>query len=430
MSVMNTSDVASLLAVLGRQDLSDSSVDISIQAVLDALRRHLGMNVGFVSQFVSEQRVFLFVSCDADAGGIEVGGSDPLEESFCHHITTGALPELIHDAAATPLARDMEATQRLSVGAHIGVPLVFSDGSVFGSMCCFSRTPDFDLNERNLFVVRVAASVVAELMERHLEHEANRERASDRFRHTIANGDFEICYQPIVALEDGRLQGLEALARFPDADARPPTAWFDEAREAGQALELELALIRRAVEIFPHLPRDLYLGINVSAATVLSGKLPDALRDADRDRLVIELSEHDAIQDYPALNECLRRIPGNWQLAVDDVGAGYSSLRHILEVGPDIMKLDMAFVRDVDLRPSRAALVKAIVAFAGECGAQLVAEGIESSEEAAELLRLGVVFGQGFHFAMPMRRQEVLALPARLGPSTTPRQNGKRVPVF
>lgn len=415
---MNNLNIEPLLAVLGRQDLSDSSIDISIQAVLDGVRKHLRMNIGFVSQFVSERRVFLFVSAEGDSAGVEVGGSDPLEESYCHHITKGSLPELINDASATPLARDMEATRSLPVGAHVGVPLVFSDGSVFGSMCCFSKQPDFELNERNLFIVRLAASIISELMERHLEHEANREHLSDRFRHTIANGDFDIYYQPIVALEDKRLHGLEALARFPDADQRPVTAWFDEARKAGQALELDLALIRRAVEIFPHLADDVYVSINVSATTVLSGKLPEALREADRDRLVIELSEHDAVDDYPALNECLRQLSGNWRLAVDDVGAGYSSMRHILEVGPEIMKLDMAFVRDVDRRPARAAFVKAIVTFAEACGTQLIAEGIESSEEATELLRLGVKFGQGYHFAMPMKKQEALEFTSQLRAAT------------
>lgn len=408
----------SLLAVLGRQDLSDSSIDISIQAVLDVIRRHLGMNVGFISRFTTERRVFLFVSCDGEAAGVEVGGSDPLSESYCHHITRGDLPELINDAAATPIARDLKATRSLPVGAHIGVPLVFSDGSVFGSMCCFSKEPDFDLNERNLFVVRLAATIIAELMERHLEHEANSEQVSNQLAHTIANGDFEIYYQPIVALEDRRLHGLEALARFPDADQRTTTAWFEAAREVGQSLELELALIHRAVEIFPHLADDLYVSINVSATTVLSGKLPEALRGADRDKLVIELSEHDAVDDYPALNECLRQISGNWRLAVDDIGAGHSSMRHVLDVGPEIMKLDMAFVRDIDLRPLRAALVKALVTFADACGAQVIAEGVESSEEANELLRLGVKFGQGYYFAKPMKRQEALELPSHLRPAT------------
>ncbi len=397
-----------LLAVLGRQDLSESSVDISIQAVLDAIRKHLGMDVGFVSQLVSDKRVFLFVSCDGDSADVEVGGADPREQSFCHFITEGALPELINDAAATPLARDMEVTRSLAIGAHIGVPLVFSDGSIFGTMCCFSKVPDFDLNERNLFLVRVAASVIAEIMERHLEDEANREQTSNKVRHTIANGDFDIRYQPIVALEDKCLLGLEALARFPDADQRPPTAWFEEAREAGQALELELALIQRAVKIFEHLPDDLFVSINVSAATVLSGRLPEALREADCDRLVIELSEHDAIDDYPAFTKCLRQISGRRRLAIDDVGAGYSSMLHILEVDPEIIKLDVAIVRGVDRNPSRAALVKAIVTFAEACGTQLIAEGIESSEEATKLFELGVKFGQGYHFAMPMKNQEAL----------------------
>ncbi|QIG53769.1 EAL domain-containing protein [Altererythrobacter sp. BO-6] len=396
-----------------KSESNGQSIESTIQSILDGIRKYLAMDVAFVSRFTNDAREFLFVSADDDMSGVTVGSSDPLDESYCHYIAQGTLPEIIKDAASTPIVCDLSATRSLPVGGHLGVPLVFSNGTTFGSICCFSHEPAFDLNERNLNLVQIAAKLVAELMEQHLERQASDMQARARISRTIERGDFEVVYQPIVSLADRSLWGFEALARFPDADDVSPTRWFEEAFEAGLAIDLDLALINRAVAILPRLDEGIYLSINVNASTALSGKLTEELSGAELDKLVIELSEHDAVKDYGALNENLRKLKGNWRLAVDDVGAGYSSLRHILDVGPDIMKLDMTFVRNIDRRPSRAALVKAIVTFAKASGTLLIAEGIENYQEAEELQRLGVEFGQGYHFARPASKEQALSLQKR-----------------
>lgn len=399
----------SLIDFLGHQDLSNHSLDISIQAILDSVRNQLDISVAFASQFVSANRIFLFVSSEGQNGSAEISDSDEIMENFFHYIERGHFSKILDDATASQF---LGGSGDIDYGsaAHIGVPLVFSDGRVFGSICCFSERPDLNYNEKDLFLVQVAARIISELMERHLEQLIMKDQARDRIKQAIEFGEFEIVYQPIVDLDTRRLDGLEALARFPDNLQRPPTAWFEEASDVGLEVDLDLALIRRAIEILPQLRETTYVSLNVSANTVLSGRLPETLQHTDCNRLVIELSEHHAVDDYRLLNKCLKKISGDWKLAVDDVGAGYSSMRHILDVGPDIMKLDISFVRDIDRRPSRAALVKAIMTFADSSNTLLIAEGIESEDEWKELQRLGVKYGQGYYFAKPMKRSKAISL--------------------
>ena len=111
---------------------------------------------------------------------------------------------------------------------------------------------------------------------------------------------------------------------------------------------------------------------------------------------------HARVDDYPALKAALAVFrERGFRLAIDDAGAGFASLRHIVLLHPDFIKLDMTLTRDVHVDATRRALVVALVAFGSQIGARVVAEGVETPEQLATLLEAGVHFGQGFYLARP-----------------------------
>lgn len=142
--------------------------------------------------------------------------------------------------------------------------------------------------------------------------------------------------------------------------------------------------------------------MNVSPATVLAGGLEALLAELPQWRVVIELTEHRQVTDYAALRAALAPLRRRARLAVDDVGAGYSGLRHLLDLRPDIIKLDMSLTRDVDTDPARGVLAQAMVRFASEIGSVVVAEGVETQGELAALRAFGVTHAQGYHLSRPM----------------------------
>jgi len=124
------------------------------------------------------------------------------------------------------------------------------------------------------------------------------------------------------------------------------------------------------------------------------------LAEADRD-VVLEITEHAEIEDYPRLIAALDQVRHRARLAVDDAGAGYAGLRHILELRPQFVKLDISLVRNVDNDPARQAMVIGMAHFATYVGCDLIAEGIETANELTTLKLLGVAFGQGYLLGRP-----------------------------
>ena len=373
----------------------------AIDRVLDAMRAHLGVEIAFASRYVDGMRELTHISTDLELPH-KPGHADPLEESYCYHVLKGNLPELIVDAQITPGTEDLAITRLLPVGAHLSVPLRLRDGSVYGSFCALSREADPSLNQRDLAAVRAFASLAAELIEEDADRNRERDCAQSRIEAVLAREQLTIVHQPIHALADRAPRGVECLARFSVDDSRTPDLWFAEASEVGLGLELEMLAVRTALRSIGHLPRGLYAAINVSPETAMAPELAEAISGMSRDRLVVEVTEHARVTDYAALCEALDRLRPHARIAIDDVGAGYAGLRHILDLKPDILKLDMSLVRDIDSDPARRALAHAMTVFATDIGAKLVGEGIERAGEADALRALGVEFGQGYHFSCPL----------------------------
>jgi EAL domain-containing protein (putative c-di-GMP-specific phosphodiesterase class I) len=232
-----------------------------------------------------------------------------------------------------------------------------------------------------------------------------REEAFERLGRLVDGHGLGIALQPIVDLDTRRVVGAEALARFTDADGNrmPTEGTFIDAHALGLGVELELAVVHLALRSESRLPDGMYLALNVSPALLADPELEAALAEADDARpLVVELTEHQPVEDYGQLDVALERLRARGvRVAVDDVGSGFASFRHVTRVNPEILKLDRTLVTGIDEDPVRQSLAAAIVAFARDIGAIVVSEGIESSDELSCLTELAVGCGQGFYLARP-----------------------------
>ena len=233
---------------------------------------------------------------------------------------------------------------------------------------------------------------------------ADRETARRLLISIIDRACVPMVFQPIVDLDARNVVGFEALARFPNATAiGSPEPWFELAHELEIGVELELAAARSALQALQMMPDGLYVSVNVSPSAITSEQLVRMLADSGvATRVVLELTEHVYIDDYAAFLAGLTDIRAlGTRLAVDDAGAGYASLRHIVRLSPDLIKLDRSLVQGVDQDPVRRALMIALVAFATDIRVGLAAEGVETPNEAEALWEWGIGFGQGFLFGRP-----------------------------
>jgi diguanylate cyclase (GGDEF)-like protein/PAS domain S-box-containing protein len=130
------------------------------------IRTHLGMDVAFISEFTGGYRMFRHVDAADPNPPLHVDQGDPLADSYCQRVVDGRLPELILDAFDYPAAMELPATRLLPVRGHLSVPITLPDGRVYGTLCCFSYTPDTTLNARDLNLMRVFADLAA----RHIEY--------------------------------------------------------------------------------------------------------------------------------------------------------------------------------------------------------------------------------------------------------------------
>lgn len=380
----------------------------SIDRILNAVRTHLGTEIAFASRYVENgEKELTHIDSDLDLP-MGPGFRDPRENSYCWHIAEGRLPELIQDPADHPFTQDIAITHFLPVGCHLNTPLRLSDGTLYGSFCCLSRTADRSMNERDLGVLKAFAALAVEQIETNLDTDYRHSRIDARITKLIEEKAMQIVQQPIHAIKTGEPVGAECLARFPDAMMRGPDKWFDEAAEIGRGVELELLAVECALESLRKVPKDCYVSVNASPEAVMSGALEAILDKAGNANLVVELTEHQQVEDFPALKAALEPIRKRARIAIDDVGSGYAGMRHLVDLAPDLLKLDMTLTRDIHKDVARCALVGAMVKFAEAIGSKLIAEGIEYAEEAEVLRRLGVEYGQGYYYAKPMPVDEAV----------------------
>lgn len=227
--------------------------------------------------------------------------------------------------------------------------------------------------------------------------------------HRFLSGDALRCvFQPIVDARTRKVLGMEALSRFDDACHRPPDFWFSEAAQVGLSAALEAVALKKQLAVLPLLPDDVYLSLNVSPGTVMSGTLTQVLVGQPLHRIVVELTEHTLVPEYLSLERMLTPLRENGlRLAVDDAGAGYATFRHILKLAPDIIKLDLSLTRGVDTDRAKRALASALFRFGEEMGCTIIPEGVETDEELGTLRGMGGTVMQGYLFGRPAPIEEI-----------------------
>lgn len=267
-------------------------------------------------------------------------------------------------------------------------------------------------------IVGIAATLAMEIRERVNEQQLSteiRDRVTRSFAagttdeavlpalpRVLAEGLFHTVYQPAYSLVDGRLVGVEALTRFDAEPRRTPDVWFRAAADAGLGTDLEIAAIRKAAEGARELPRHVTLAVNASPATLADPRLLAIVAAHPGRTIAIEITEHAVVEDYQLLQEHLVDLRAlGVRLAVDDTGAGFSSLRHIVQLAPDIIKIDISLAQGVGSSPLKRALAGSLTEFAHAAGARMVVEGIEDVDDLVAWRSLGAEAIQGYLTGRP-----------------------------
>jgi PAS domain S-box-containing protein len=379
--------------------LPDASLEQAAQVVCDELTNLPGIDFTAVGAFLGPDDAVLIASRAPKGFPVRVGDHLPAHRARRLWTLASEGPWAEYWASTSEDGAWGAGLDRVGLQAFAFGPLVHGDhvdgGIVIGTRdAAFART----LVEKMPALVDVSTTPSALLAERlHAYWQALEQRKV--FATLLAEQAFHPVYQPIVELASAEIVGYEALTRF--HSGQPPEQAFSAARAAGLGIELELATLERAIDGARRLPAGRWLDLNVSPSLLEQpAQLRERLWSADRP-LVLEITEHEVVADYAALHAAVRSLGGDVRLAVDDAGAGIANFGHILELGADFVKLDISLVRRVNANLGRQALVVAMRHFARTAGCRLVAEGIETAEEARTLRELGVEFGQGYWFGRP-----------------------------
>lgn len=370
-----------------------------VASVLESVRRGLDMRVAYLSIFVGSEQLIIAVEGDGSALGIVPGRRIPLQDTYCIRMVEGEVGPVVEDTGRVPILADLPATAG-GLACYVGVPVHHPDGQVMGSLCCADTVARDDLPPSVTATLTALARLLTERLAPPPLEDDDLAAATQRIGRVLVDPRSpRVVYQPIVELASGRIAGSEALSRFDDD--RPVDLWFADAARTGLLQELELKAAERALAGCEGLADGRYLGLNLSPGSIMNGagRLLDGL---PLERIVVEVTEHAAVDDYAALTAALAPLrERGMRLAIDDVGGGFSNFRHLVQLRPDIVKIDRSLIRDVATDPVQRAAAAAITRLADEIGADTVAEGLETDDALQELCELGVSHAQGYLLAEP-----------------------------
>jgi len=363
--------------------------------MIEALRAHLDMDVAFVSRQVGgTHRIFTHVAARGVAP-LASGDLNPNENSLCWLVIEGKLPECVTDTSLYEAAMCLPIVDAINVRSHFSVPMRRRSGQIHGSLCCFSYRPRPDIGERDMQMIRSVAQIVSDQIESRIELEERGEDAAAEIARLIVDDALTVIHQPIYDLTDWHLIGHECLMRHKTSPELSPRVLLDQARAAGRTLELELHVARKALATLDPEHPERFIAINVSPETLASPALGKVIPEGLASRLVIELNHQDTARDAGAIKEAIRVLKERAWVAVSSDGVGFAGLQALVDLGPDIVKIDPAFLAGIAADPARCALVKALVQFAAETGVTLIAQGVETRADLQALREMGVRFAQG-----------------------------------
>lgn len=388
------------MALFSRRDRSGT--ERRVAELLATARESLDMSVAFLSRLDGTTQHLEVVEASGPASVLfREGAVQRQETTLCQAILDGDLPPVIPDITRFEAAMRLPASRVPRIRSFVSVPVTLSDGRLYGTFCAAGLTTDKRLTRRDQALMEVLARMAALILEPGVLEQERREQIESRLRPLMEEQRGPVVVlQPIVDLASGARVGAEALSRFPAEWGLAPDVCFEQAHSVGLGHELELLALRRAAEHLDEIGG--YVAMNVSPATLLRPQTIDAVAALPVERVLLELSEHDPVDDYDELGEALEPLRHRGlRLAIDDVGAGFSSLRHIVLTKPDVIKLDRSIVHGLADDDVLATLVRSLAEFGHAAGASVVAEGIEDARDADAAARLGVDHGQGWHFGRP-----------------------------
>lgn len=383
--------------------LLDAPSQAFVARVLTSARDYVGARVSFLAEMVGPDKFVRAASGDAVASGLAPGTRFPVEDTYCYQLLRGQIPEAIYDARHDPLTCSIPLTDALGIDSYMGVPVLLDDGRVFGTLCCVNFEPSPENCGRDVAFMRFLASMLGHELAGPVRTADSARQRRAALTSLLAAGGPTMVFHAIVSLQTGRVVGMEALARLDSAGlTHPPDLLFRDAWDVGMGPALELAAVRGALWAAHCLPENVFLSVNVSPRTLVHPDLAAMLSQVVGDRLVLEVTEHALVDDYDALAKALAPLRSKGvRVAIDDVGAGYSSLRHVLKIAPDIVKLDVSLVAGIEDDVAKQAMVSGVIAFAEKTGTTTIAEGAETFAQARALLSAGVPYAQGFLYGRP-----------------------------
>ena len=222
-----------------------------------------------------------------------------------------------------------------------------------------------------------------------------------RIDRVCRNADLETVFQPLRDLDTRDCVAYEALARFPDDTTWTTRDWFAKANALGIGERLELTAVGVALTHLEDIPPWTALAVNVSPAVAVTDEFFELVAPFAH-RLIVELTEHEPIDDFDALTDRLSDLRElGARIAIDDVGAGFSSIRDAFRLAPDIIKLDLSLTHGLTSDTATRTIVEALVEYADGAGVLVAAEGIESEAALDQVRELGIDHGQGFLLGRP-----------------------------
>jgi EAL domain-containing protein (putative c-di-GMP-specific phosphodiesterase class I)/CheY-like chemotaxis protein len=348
----------------------------------------------------------------ADDGCIALGSYGPGQFSFepGERLSRPLAAHLLERASTGSWVERRDAQPAGAIGVPLAGPSVAAaayvplqaDGSLLGVLAMSADETTEGGQDAVLHVLSAAidfAPVVAALLGPNLVARDETETRRQRIRRIIVDRMFRPVFQPIIDLEGRKTVGYEALTRFDSG--RPPERVFAEAAMVGLGVELEVATAREAIAAADELPEGAWLSLNISPAFLVQADRLRPVLSAAKRPIVLELTEHDPITDYDGVLAAIAELEDDLRLSVDDAGAGYSCLHHILALRPAFVKLDRGWVSGIEADPARQALVAGLGMFAERTEGHLIAEGIEEQGELETLSELAVTLGQGYLLGRP-----------------------------
>jgi diguanylate cyclase (GGDEF)-like protein/PAS domain S-box-containing protein len=312
------------------------------------------------------------------------------------------------------------------VSASVGVAVATAEPAVSATeLLCHADTA--------LYAAKSAGRGRVQVFEQTLgEDEEHRYALAADLRAALADEYLRLEFQPIMDLQSGAVVGMEALARWthPEHGLVPPSVFVPVAERTGAAPALDRWVIERALYEMADLreagvvPHDAYLAVNLSACSLTDGFVFDDLlawtedTGLPADQLVLEITETAIMQNTEVAVRLLRGLRAQgFRIAMDDFGTGYSSLAYLRDLPLSALKIDRSFVADITRQQDALSIVASIIDLARAVDVDVIAEGVETAEQAALLRRLGCVTAQGWLWSPAVSVRELMSGPVWMSPS-------------